>query len=100
MPFACTDCTFRDSLQDEEWNQEEFERLLAEWVVVCDQPFDEVDEPAFRRLLEYTHFRSSLDIPHHHTVKRRIMTMGEDTVEAIKKMIQASCPIACKSCSN
>jgi hypothetical protein len=54
MPFACTDSTFHDSWQDEEWNQEEFERLLAEWVVVCDQPFDEVDEPAFRCLLEYS----------------------------------------------
>jgi hypothetical protein len=82
--------------QDEEWSQDEFEKLLAEWMVVCDQPFDEVDEPSFRHLLEYTHFRSSLNIPHRHAMKRRIMKMGEDTVEGIKKMIQASRHIACK----
>jgi hypothetical protein len=87
-------------LQDEEWNQEEFERLLSEWMVVCDQPFDEVDEPAFRRLLEYTHFRSSLHIPHRHGMKRRIMKMGEDTVEGIKKMIQASPEITHRKSSN
>jgi len=82
-------------LQDEEWNQEEFEDLLAKWMVVCDQPFDEVDKPEFRHLLEYTHFRSSLNIPHRHTMKRHIMKMGEDTIQGIKKMIQASCDIAC-----
>jgi hypothetical protein len=62
-------------------------------MVVCDQPFDEVDKPEFRRLLEYTHFRSSLNIPHRHTMKRRIVKMGEETVEGIKKMIKASAKI-------
>jgi hypothetical protein len=81
------------SPQDEEWNQEEFERLLAEWMVVCDQLFDKVDEPAFRRLLEYTHFRSSRNILHRHIMKRRTMKMGEDTIEGIKKIVQASCKI-------
>ena len=79
--------------QDEEWSQDEFEKLLAEWMVVCDQPFDEVDELSFCHLLEYTHFWSSLNI---HAMKRHIMKMGEDTVEGIKKMIQASHRIACK----
>jgi hypothetical protein len=59
-------------------------------MVVCDQPFDEVDKPEFRRLLEYTHFQSSLTIPHRHAMKRRILKMGEDTVEGIKKMIEVS----------
>ena len=62
-------------------------------MVVCDQPFDKVDDPTFRRLLEYTHFHSSLNNPHHHSMKRRIMKMGEDTVQGIKKMIQVSCEI-------
>jgi hypothetical protein len=79
--------------QDEEWSQDEFEKLLAEWMVVCDQPFDEVDEPSFHHLLEYTH---SLNILHRHAMKRCIMKMGEDTVEGIKKMTQASHHIACK----
>jgi len=59
-------------------------------MVVCDQPFDEVEKLEFRRLLEYTHFRSSLHIPHRHAMKRRIMKMGEDTIEGIKQMIEVS----------
>jgi hypothetical protein len=61
----------------------------VEWVVACDQPFDEVERPEFRRLLEYTHMGSKpLDIPHRGALKNRIMTMGEDTVEGIKKMVK------------
>jgi hypothetical protein len=56
-------------------------------MVACDQPFDEVDKPEFRRLLEYTHLRPSLHIPHRHAMKSRIMKMGEDTIEGIKCMI-------------
>jgi hypothetical protein len=43
------------SLQEENWDQEKFEQLLTEWMVACDQPFEEVEQPEFRRLLEYTH---------------------------------------------
>src|SRR5437016_12386036 len=56
-------------------------------MVVCDQPFEEVDRPEFRRLLEYTHFRPSLVIPKRFAMRSRIMKMGEDTVEGTKKMI-------------
>jgi hypothetical protein len=87
-------------LQDEEWNQEELKRLLSEWMVVCDQPFDKVDEPAFCHLLEYTRFHSSLHIPHRHGMKQRIMKIGEDMVEGIKKMIQASLEITHRKSSN
>lgn len=69
------------------WNQDEFERLLAEWTVACDQPFEEVDRPEFRKLLEYTHHRPSLHIPHRKSIRTRIMKMGEDTMEGVKKMI-------------
>ena len=67
--------------------QEEFENLLAEWIVACDQPFDEVDKQPFRKLLQYVHRPStkSLRIPHHTAVWTRIMKMGKDTVD-IKKM--------------
>ncbi|KAF8874673.1 hypothetical protein BD779DRAFT_1406474, partial [Infundibulicybe gibba] len=37
------------------WDQSKFERLLAEWMVACDQPFEEVDREEFRRLLTYAH---------------------------------------------
>jgi hypothetical protein len=70
-----------------EWDQAKFEKLLAEWMVACDQPFEEVDRPEFRRLLEYTHLRPSLTIPHRNTMKSRIMKMGEDTIEGMKQMI-------------
>ncbi|KIL63847.1 hypothetical protein M378DRAFT_50048, partial [Amanita muscaria Koide BX008] len=49
-----------------EFVQEDFEKLLAEWIVACDQPFDEVDKRPFRKLLEYAHRPSAkpLHIPH------------------------------------
>ncbi|KAH9008872.1 hypothetical protein EDB83DRAFT_2168691, partial [Lactarius deliciosus] len=34
------------------WDQERFEELLIEWVVACDQPFDEVEKPEFISLME------------------------------------------------
>ena len=34
-------------LQEANWDQETFERLLSEWMVTCDQPFSEVDQPSF-----------------------------------------------------
>jgi len=38
---------------------------VAEWVVACDQPFEEVERPEFHCLLEYTHMDSKpLNIPH------------------------------------
>ena len=79
-------------LQEQNWDQEHFEQLLANWVVVCDQPFDEVEKPEFWQLLEYTHLWPSLHIPHHGAMKKRIMKMGEDTVKGVKKMIQVSAP--------
>ncbi|ESK81464.1 hypothetical protein Moror_15806 [Moniliophthora roreri MCA 2997] len=32
---------------EEPWNQEKFETLLVEWIVTCDQPFDEVEKLEF-----------------------------------------------------
>ncbi|KAF8988020.1 hypothetical protein BDQ17DRAFT_1435252 [Cyathus striatus] len=29
------------------WDQEQFEQLLASWVITCDQPFEEVEQPEF-----------------------------------------------------
>jgi hypothetical protein len=56
-------------------------------MVACDQPFSEVDQPEFQKLLEYTHMCPSLKIPHHQPIKQCIMKMGEDTVNDVKKMI-------------
>lgn len=70
------------------FEQEVFNRLLAEWIVACDQPFDEVEKPEFIRLMEYTHHGSTLNfkVPGHTAVRNRVMKMGEDTVEGTKKM--------------
>jgi hypothetical protein len=59
-------------------------------MVACDQPFEEVDRPEFRKLLEYTHFRPSLHIPRRGAVCNRVMKMGEDTVKGVQKMISVT----------
>ena len=69
------------------FDQKQFDQYLHEWKVAADQPFDATENPEFRRLLEYTHLRSGLHIPSASTVKRRIMKLGEDTIQGIKDMI-------------
>jgi hypothetical protein len=60
---------------------------LARWIIATDQPFYTVDEPEFRELLKYTHHPSpTLKIPHRDAVKRRIMKMGDDTIQATREM--------------
>lgn len=68
------------------WDQGKFERLLVEWLVACDQPFQEVERPELRRLLEYVHHRApGLNIPSANTVQRRVDDMGKD----LKKELNA-----------
>lgn len=72
----------------EPWDQEKFERLLTEWIIACDQPFDEVEKPEFRTLLTYVHRQSpDLTIPGRNGVKRRVIKMGKASIEATKKML-------------
>jgi len=73
-----------------EWNQAKFEELLTQWLVACDQPFEEVERPEFKALLDYTHGGSPLHIPGRLAIKRRIMKMGEDTIQGVKDMIGVS----------
>jgi hypothetical protein len=79
-----------NSLQDKAWNQQTFETLLVEWIVACDQPFEEVDCPEFQKLLEYMHFQPSLWIPHHGPIHSCIMKMGEDTVQGVQNLIMVT----------
>jgi hypothetical protein len=61
----------------------------VEWIVACDQPFDEVEKPEFREMLTYAHHPSpTLKIPHRDSIKRRIMAMGQDTIESTKAMFK------------
>ena len=69
------------------WDQENFEQLLASWLITCDQLFDEVEKPEFCKLLNYTHHTAeSLKIPSHHAVKRHVIKIGEEEIAATKKM--------------
>jgi hypothetical protein len=37
------------------WDQAKFKCLLTEWIVACDQPFDEDEEEEFVKLMTYAH---------------------------------------------
>lgn len=68
------------------WSQEDFERLLVNWVVACDQPFTTVEEPEFIKLLRYVHHHSDrvLKIPASQTIQRRVHEMVGDIEVAMK----------------
>jgi hypothetical protein len=58
-----------------------------EWVIACDQPFEEVGRPEFIAMMNYTHHSgTSLKIPKRDGIKRRLMKMGDDTVEDVHNM--------------
>ena len=41
-----------------------FGHLLTEWVVACDQPFDEVEKPEFISMVQYAHHsKTKLNLP-------------------------------------
>ncbi|KAH9160626.1 hypothetical protein EDB89DRAFT_871052 [Lactarius sanguifluus] len=71
------------------WDQEKFEQLLTEWIIACDQPFDEVEKPEFIAMMNATHRAASggpLKIPKREGIKRRVMKMGEETIEGVREM--------------
>ncbi len=70
------------------WDQEKFKKLLAEWIIACDQLFEEVDRAELQELLSYTYYYSldELHISHRNTIRRQIMKMGEDGIEETQKM--------------
>jgi len=58
-----------------------------EWVIACDQPFEEVKRPKFIVMMNYTHHTgTSLKIPKRDGIKRRLMKMGDDTIEDVCNM--------------
>ena len=69
------------------WDQAKFERLLTEWIVACDQPFDEVKEEEFVKLMTYAcHPAPSVKLPGREGIRCRVMKMGEETVDGIHEM--------------
>jgi hypothetical protein len=89
----CVLTYFSSFTQGKEFDPKKFDQYLHEWIVAADRPFDTTEIPEFRRLLEYTHLCAGLQIPSASTVKRRIMTMGEDTIQGIKDMIAVCSPL-------
>jgi hypothetical protein len=75
----------------DDFKQETFEALLANWVAATDQPFDTTESPEFRDLLQYLYQKkANLQIPSRHSVRNRIMKMGENTVTKLKEMFAVS----------
>jgi hypothetical protein len=70
----------------EPWDQAKFEKLLIEWIVACDQPFDEVEKPEFVLMMEYKRDPTKFSLPKKDGTRRRIMTLGENTIEDTKAM--------------
>jgi hypothetical protein len=63
-------------------------RLLTEWIVACDQPFEEVERPQFQALLRYVHRQGQkLNIPTSTTIRRWVADMGKDVIEDMKNFI-------------
>ena len=74
----------------EPWDQDKFERLLAEWVAACDQPFEEVEKPEFIAMMEYGQDPTKFSLPKREGVRRRVMKLGEEMIEKTKAMFAVS----------
>ena len=60
---------------------------MTEWIIACDQLFDEVEKPEFIAMMNFTHRSETLlKIPKHDGIKRRMMKMGEETIEGVREM--------------
>jgi len=58
-----------------------------EWIVACDQPFEEVERPEFIAMMNCTHHTGTqLKIPKRDAIKRRLMKMGDESIEDVRKM--------------
>jgi hypothetical protein len=74
-------------IQQGPWDQEKFEQVLTEWIVACDQLFDEVEKQEFVTLMNFVcHTGGPLKIPKRDGIKRRVMKMGEEFIEGIREM--------------
>ncbi len=73
------------------FDQVVFEHYLSEWIVLCDQPFDQVEHPALRRLLQYVHGPQILKVPSSSTIKRRIIDLSNATIDQTRNIIEVRC---------
>jgi hypothetical protein len=50
-----------------------------------------VEKPEFAKMMNYVHHRSEpLKIPKREAIKRRVMKMGEETVEGVREMFSVA----------
>ena len=69
------------------WDQEKFEQLLMEWIISCDQPFDQVEKPEFATMMNFTHHTGGpLKILQCNAIKQCVMKMGEETIDGVRGM--------------
>lgn len=80
--------TINHALLKEPWNQSVFEQKMTTWIAASDTPFSEVESPHFKSLLKYVRGNSDLFIPSAQTIQRRVMKMGDTSVEDLKQTIQ------------
>lgn len=83
------------------WDQALFERKITEWVAADDIPFAEIEKPYFRALMQYASRSADLKIPSPDGIRRRVLKMGDDSVDNLKQLIKV-CMYASYSyiCSN
>jgi hypothetical protein len=59
--------------------------------VACDQPFDEVEKPEFIEMMQYGHHAvPNFTLPKREGVQRRVMKLGEKTINDIKGIFTVS----------
>jgi hypothetical protein len=64
-------------------------------MIVCDQPFDEVEKSEFIAAMSYGRSTSKFTLPKQDGVRRRVMKLGDETVEEIKAMFSVRLPLSC-----
>ncbi|KAF8807161.1 hypothetical protein BYT27DRAFT_7211030 [Phlegmacium glaucopus] len=67
------------------WDQTKFEQLLMEWIITCDQPFDEV-KPEFIAMMEYSCNLKTFSLPKRDGVHWQVIKLGDEMIEETKDM--------------
>jgi hypothetical protein len=67
-----------------------FKQLLIKWMVTCDQPFTEVENPEFIVAMSYGRTYSKFTLPKKDGVCRQGMKLGEEVVKETKAMFSVS----------
>lgn len=61
---------------------------MTTWIAASDTPFSEVETPHFKSFLQYVRGNPDLFIPSAQTIQRRVMKMGDTSVDDLKQTVQ------------